>query len=38
MTQKDYTQIKEMFYGDVLTFTEIVERLMLIENLINNRQ
>ncbi|MCH5172409.1 MAG: nucleotidyl transferase AbiEii/AbiGii toxin family protein [Erysipelotrichales bacterium] len=36
--EKDYTQMKEMFYGDVPTFTEILERLKLIDTSINNRE
>lgn len=36
--EKDYTQMKEMFYGDVPTFAEILKQLNIIEKLINNQK
>ncbi|MBQ7917435.1 MAG: nucleotidyl transferase AbiEii/AbiGii toxin family protein [Clostridia bacterium] len=35
--EKDYNQMKDMFYGDVPTFEEILTQLKIVENLINDK-
>lgn len=34
--EKDYTKMREMFYGEIPTFSEILKQLKIIENLIND--
>ena len=36
-TKKDYVQMKDMFYGEVPTFNEILKQLQIVENLINDK-
>ena len=33
--EKDYEEMKEMFYGEVPKFNEIIEQLKIVEKLIN---
>ncbi len=35
--EKDYTQMQEMFYGEIPTLSEILEQLKTVENLINDK-
>lgn len=35
--EKDYTQMQEMFYGEIPTLSEILEQLKTVEKLINNK-
>ena len=35
--EKDYVQMKDMFYGEVPTFNEILKQLQIVENLINDK-